>query len=149
MASEVTEDGGGDLGIEDEGEDAHFGATASASEGIDLEDASQEHGPAASEGPKGGPGGDGILVGARRFGAEAGFSEDAEFAPASAPADGVGAGVADEDLVAIGDVGEKQRQELERLEAARRTSARSTSAKAVYPRVLRSCRLIRRFVLVR
>jgi hypothetical protein len=38
-AAQVLEDGAADIGVEDEGDDAHCGAAAQAAERIDLEDA--------------------------------------------------------------------------------------------------------------
>ena len=109
VASQVPQDGSRDLGIENEGEDTHLGAAAAASERIDLEDASQEFGPAPSECAERRPGRHRLPVGIGRQGSEPGLGEDAALSPASAPADGVGTGIADEDLVSVGDVGKEQR----------------------------------------
>ena len=54
----VFQDGMDHIVVEDEGEDAHRSTTAGTSQGIDLEDALQELGPASAPGLQRRPGGE-------------------------------------------------------------------------------------------
>jgi hypothetical protein len=49
---QVAEDGGDDVGVENEGDDEHFTATSPASEWVDLEDPLQQFCPALSGCPQ-------------------------------------------------------------------------------------------------
>jgi hypothetical protein len=53
--AQVFQDGVHDVVVEKKGEDLHLSAAARASQGIDLEDALQELGPASAAGLQGGP----------------------------------------------------------------------------------------------
>ena len=83
-APQVLQDSVHDLVVENEGEDLHGSTATGTSEGIDLEDAQQELGPAPASCLQGGPGGEIRLA---FLGDGAGVGENAEAAPVGPAAD--------------------------------------------------------------
>jgi hypothetical protein len=82
-SSEVSEDGGDDVGIEDEGEDAHFAAAAGAAQRVDL-DALEKQSPTPTQGQQLRPGR--RIRGTRAVRARARLGEQTVASPGGAPA---------------------------------------------------------------
>ena len=90
-AAQVSEDGGDDVGVENEGENLHFAAAAGTAQRIDLEDTFEKLGPALSERAQRRPIWRVVGGWGRDLGQRAGVGENAGSPPAGAPAHRVGA----------------------------------------------------------